>query len=36
MKFRLFGEFTVQRWPDPPWVVVWDPLGFQDEGGGTL
>lgn len=31
-----FDTFTVQRWPHPPWVTVWDPLGFQDPGCHTF
>lgn len=36
MSRRLFGDFVVGRWSHPPWVAVWDPQGFQDEGCQTF
>ncbi len=27
-----YGPFTIERWSHQPWVVVWDPEGFPDQG----
>ncbi len=33
---RSSDGFTVEYESDRPWVTVWDPQGFRDEGGQAL